>query len=100
MDKEKTKTVFRFYRRYGEVIALFPQIAGDIFGESCLSYMHIGQHSAADPIIVVKQTRLAVPKEYKPLLKELKQLGYNVQITKKCTYRDQQIRRKNAKCVN
>lgn len=94
MDKEKTKTIFRFYRRYGEVIALFPQIATDVIGWYCQSYMQVGQHGGAATDIVVKQTRLATPKEYEPLLQELKQIGYNVQIAKRCTYRDFQIRQK------
>ena len=83
MDREKTKTVFRVFSD-GEVIALFPQIAA---GWYCQSYMHVGQHGSADTGIVINQTRLATPKEYRTLLKELKQLGYNPKIMKRCTYR-------------
>lgn len=92
-NKEQTKTVFRIWPNR-EVIALFPQVAQDQFGHYCMSYMHVGQHGGADVSIVVRQTRLAKPEEYQPLLEELKQLGYNPKIMKHCTYRDQQIRQK------
>jgi hypothetical protein len=90
-DKEKTKVIFRIWPD-GEVIALFPQIAGDSNGYECMSYLHIGQHGGASTQIVLRQTKLARPKEYAPLLRELRRIGYNVRIAKRCTYRDQQIR--------
>ena len=86
------KTVFRIYPN-GEVIALFPQIAADIQGWLCQSYMHIGQHGGANTVGVVSHTRLATPKEYRPLLKELKQRGYEPKIAKKCTQKDHKIRK-------
>jgi len=99
MDKkEKTKIVFRVYPN-GEVIALFPQVPADILGSFCMSYMHVGQHGGADTFVVVKHTRLAKLKEYKWLLKELKQLGYKPQIAKRCTYRDYQIRREQCQTI-
>jgi len=85
------KTVFRVYRD-GEVIALFPQIAAQVGGYLCESYMHVGQHGAADPLMVVMRTKLAVPAEYRELLAELEQIGYNPVVGKKCTYKDFQIR--------
>lgn len=92
--KEKTKVIFRIYLD-DSVIALFPQFAADMSGYSCLSYEHFGQHGAADICMVVRRTRLAKPKEYRPLLNELKQIGYNLQIVKRCTLRDLQIRQKH-----
>jgi hypothetical protein len=92
-DKEKTKTVFRIWPN-GDVIALFPQIPyDDIHGYLCLSYLQVGQHGAANELIVVRQTRLAKPKEYRPLLKELQQLGYRPTVAKRCTGKDFEIRR-------
>lgn len=85
------KTIFRVYSD-GEVIALFPQIAAQVSGYLCQSYQHVGQHGAANPDIVVRQTKLASRKEYLPLLKELEQIGYNPVIAKRCTYKDLQIR--------
>ena len=89
------KIVFRIYPD-GEVIALFPQIAAQIGGYLCQSYMHIGQHGAASTHTVVRQTRLASRKEYLPLLKELEQIGYNPVIGKQCTQHDLQIRQEQA----
>ena len=89
------KTVFRVYSN-GEVIALFPQITAQIGGYLCQSYMHIGQHGAADTHIVIRQTQLASRKEYLPLLKELKQIGYNPVVGKQCTQHDLQIRQEQA----
>lgn len=83
----KEKTIFRIYPD-GEVIALFPQIAGDDHGWCCESYMHAGQHGGADTNVVIRRTRLAKPKEYRVLLAELKQIGYKPKIMKRCTYED------------
>lgn len=90
------KTVFRVYPD-GETIALFPQIAASVGGYLCQSYMHIGQHGAADPSIVVRQTKLANQEQYLPLLKELERIGYNPIVAKRCTYKDLQIRQKQAR---
>ena len=88
----KTKVIYRKFSD-GEIIALFPQIAANVTGWFCSSYMHVGQHGAADTNVVVRQTVLAKPKEYAKLHKELKQLGYNLQIAKKCTTKDWNIRK-------
>lgn len=95
-DKEKTKVVFRVYRDGGDVIALFPHIPYDSQGWKCSSYMHVGQHGAADIQHVVRQTRLATPKEYKWLKHTLWMLGYRMFVGKRCTSRDREIRRKEA----
>ena len=86
------KIIFRVYSD-GAVIALFPQIPSDIHGYLCQSYLHVGQHGGADPDVVVSQTRLATKREYNPLLKELKQIGYNPVVAKKFTQKDFQIRK-------
>lgn len=96
-DKHKTKVVFRWYRKYGECIALFPQNPADLYGFMCNSYMHVGQHGGADPQIVVRQTRPATKKEYTPLAKELRQQGYRLDIRKRCTSTDRRIRMAEAR---
>lgn len=96
-DTDRTKVVFRWFRNYGECIALFPQIAGCNQGWTCSSYMHVGQHSAADLQTVVAQTRLATPKEYRPLAKELRNREYRLDIQKRCTRYDLLIRIEDAK---
>lgn len=97
MDKEKTKVVFRVWTD-GDVIALFPQIPADLQGFLCQSYMHAGQHGAADDkFAVVPKTKLATPKEFIELKRELRQIGYNLQVGKRCTRKDFEIRRVEAK---
>jgi len=86
------RTIFRIYPD-GEVIALFPRIAGSVDGGLCESYMHTGQHSPATPQLVVNRTKLATPKEYKELFTELEQIGYNPQPAKRFTVKDFEIRK-------
>jgi len=89
------KVIFRIWPD-GGVIALFPQIAASVDGYLCESYMHVGQHGAATPGIV-NNTRPAKPAEYKELLQELEQIGYNPVIVKKFTYKDYLIRKSQYK---
>ncbi len=96
-DTHKTKVVFRMFRKYGECIALFPQDTGDCHGYFCNSYMHVGQHGQADTEIVCDKTRLATPKEYRSLARELRSLGYRLDIRKRCTQHDFQLRQKEVK---
>ena len=72
------RVVFRQFGD-GEVVALFPDEPGDCAGHTCMSYMHVGQHGAADPAHVVRQTRPAHPDnpELDALRRELQfQIGY------------------------
>jgi hypothetical protein len=78
-DKEQTNVIFRKYRD-GDVIALMPEILGDMSPATCQSYMHVGQHGAANPLYVIGDTRPAAPAEYADLHKELEGIGYNVKI--------------------
>lgn len=59
------------------IIAIFPEIPADNEGWNCQSYEHVGQHGGASPGIMVNETAPAKEEEYKELLKELKQIGYN-----------------------
>jgi len=72
--------VFRTYKE-GDVIALFPGITEGV--GLCLSYMHIGQHSAASYGMVLQETRLATEEEYAPLQQELEAIGYNLKIQRR-----------------
>jgi len=57
----------------GDIIALFPE---KLEGYPYLtSYQHIGQHSDASEELL-DELEAATPEEYKPLLEELKSLGY------------------------
>lgn len=61
------------------VIALFPDVVADMQG-NVQSYMHVGQHGAADLKGLLKDTRAAMPNEYKPLAQELRGIGYKLDI--------------------
>lgn len=94
-----TKVVFRKFKD-GDVIALFPRIPADISGYHCESYMHIGQHGAADPAIVTR-TKPATKTEYTPLLKELRSIGYrDLVIAMKITYADFKARKAELKMTS
>lgn len=72
----KTKTIFRTFHT-GDVIALFPEIPYDQFGQYCLSYQTIGQHGAASPDLS-HCTRAATADEIRQLRAELERIGYVV----------------------
>lgn len=78
-----TKTVFRKYPD-GQIIALFPDIPWSGRRGEVTSYMHLGQHGAADYSHVVATTKPATEKEYAGLLDELRLTGYeNIKIMKR-----------------
>lgn len=81
---DKTITVFRKYKD-GEIIALFPAEKWNRYDNTCTSYVHVGQHGAADYDSVVSRTTLATPEEYADLKSELERIGYELDIKKKYT---------------
>ena len=84
--KSADKTTRVVFRRYpdGQVIALFPDIPWSGRRGETTSYMHVGQHGAADYSHVVATTKPATGKEYAGLLDELRQTGYdNMRIVKR-----------------
>ena len=93
MNKEKTKVIFRQFKIGCEIIALFPEIVGDITGYFCMSYIRVGQHGAANPNII-NDTKPANIEDgaVKNLIKELTELGYNLEIIKRFRYTHQQTR--------
>jgi len=83
-DKHITEVVFRFDKTYG-VYALFPYEIENY--TSCLSYAHVGQHSAANYNHCVNTTRPATEAEYKDLFNELENsVGYKLKVVKKMSY--------------
>lgn len=58
----------------GQVIALFPFMPEH--NGLVNSYMHVGQHGAADYAGMIRQSRKATPEEYMPLYRELTQAPY------------------------
>lgn len=80
---ETTRVVFRRYSD-GQIIALFPDVPWSRRLGEVASYMHIGQHGAADYRHVVATTQPATEKESAGLLNELKQVGYhNIRVIKR-----------------
>lgn len=81
-DKHITEVVFRKLID-GDIIALFPYIIDDQVG-NVQSYMHVGQHSAADYQATILQTKLATKSEYEELKDELENYcGYNLKVIKR-----------------
>lgn len=70
------RTVLRKYPD-GQIIALFPDVPWSGRQGEITSYMHLGQHGAADYHHVVATTKPATKKESAGLLNELRQVGYN-----------------------
>lgn len=70
-----TKVVFRKWKN-GEIIALFPDQPWNRHDYTTTSYMHFGQHGAADYTEVIAITQPAKEHEYQNLLDELKTIGY------------------------
>jgi len=79
INNDITKVIFRKFPD-GDVIAIFPQIAADSNRYHCLSYMRVGQHSACDPLGVVRKTKPATRREVEPLEMELASIGYSLEI--------------------
>lgn len=78
MAKEPIVVVFRMLGN--QCIALFPTIAAVYNDPSlCMSYMHVGQHGAAQ----IGIGRKARPAEYRALKRELQQIGYHFRVVSK-----------------
>ncbi len=69
------RVVFRKWKN-GDIIALFPDEPWSWNGYMTTSYMHLGQHGAADYAGVIAETSPAQENEYRDLLDELKTIGY------------------------
>lgn len=93
----KTKAIFRVFPG-GDVIALFPAEAATVGNPyHCLSYQHMGQHGAADPLLMVQMCRPAKPAEYCDLASELRRRGYKLDIRQRITRADLEARKEQLK---
>jgi hypothetical protein len=81
-DTFKTVVVFRKFKDFGDIVALFPTEAADNNG-NCCSYQHAGQHGAADYRFCIRTSVAATSDEYAPLKRELESIGYNLEIKKR-----------------
>jgi len=99
-DKEKTIVIFRFWKVSNNVIAIFPEIPGDMNLYTCSSYEHLGQHGACNPNGIIEDSRLAKPEEYEDLKEELENsFGYNLEIKKRYTQKHLMAREKRIKWI-
>ena len=79
----KEKVIFRI-DKWGDVIAFFPETYKH--GE-LVCYQHVGQHSNADIMYYLTETKKATPEQYKDLYNELTNLvGYDLRIMQRMTY--------------
>jgi hypothetical protein len=76
------KVIFRKWIKSegGGIIALFPQIPVNTNSRFVQSYEHVGQHGAADPLIVINKTVPALTEEYEELKRELERRGYDLRV--------------------
>ena len=91
MDKEQTKVIFKKLSD-GSVIAAFPEMPGTMDLKTCMSYMHVGQHSPAGVDFFLSSLLPAKPEEYADLKEELESIGYNLKVCRRFTYTMQQVR--------
>ncbi len=89
--------VFRRWRDCGTIIALFPELPADIYGDYCGSYEHVGQHGGADYWGVIQQTVPAKPHEYADLAEELTRIGYRLRPVRRAAPHHHERRRQEAR---
>ena len=88
LDKYKTDVMFRIDTTKdfkGNIFAIMPHSVVTYSGLVC-TYQHIGQHSGGDHNKMVQTSRPATKKEYKDLKKELRSLGYRVNVVIRRNY--------------
>jgi len=86
--------VIRVWKRDpDDVFALFPADPADIHGYLCTCYQHVGQHSSADYDGCIRMSRPATAKEARPLLQELRRIGYKPRVLKRASpkHREQRL---------
>ena len=88
--ENKTDVIFRMFK--GECIAIFPGECGTINPNTCMSYMHVGQHGACVPSRVIGKSTLATFEEYRSLYQELFIIGYELRVVKVCSRRYRTVR--------
>jgi hypothetical protein len=70
--------VFRKWRDTNDVIALFPELPADLYGEYCDAYEHVGQHGGADFHGVIQKTTPCSAEQAADLAAELQRIGYRL----------------------
>jgi hypothetical protein len=84
MKDKPIKTVVCFRREdNGDIVALMPEIPGTCDPYTMTCYVHIGQHGSACMDYVRDSTKPATEAEYRPLLRELENIGYTVRVIRR-----------------
>jgi hypothetical protein len=99
MSSQTIPVVFRRWLDTGDLIALFPGQPADYQGWFVDSFMHLGQHAAADYHGVVQATKPASPDEAADLIRELERIGYRLKIIRRASRRVHEARRAAARSL-
>ncbi len=86
-----TPVIFKLDKGLESPVAFFPWEPGDRYNCTLLSYAHVGQHSIAH-IDYARACRPATKKQYSPLLRELKAMGYTLKIRRRMSRTDHMVR--------
>lgn len=86
LEADTTLVVFRKWRDCGTVIALFPEVPSDNYGQFCEAYEHVGQHGGADYFGVIEATKPVGPEEAMSLSEELTRIGYRLKTIKRASH--------------
>ena len=70
-----------------DVFALFPTDPADNYGHFCTCYQHVGQHGSADYGHCIASSRPATKAEARPLLQELRRIGYRPRVLQRASRR-------------
>jgi hypothetical protein len=93
---EADTVVFRKWKENGDVIALFPELPADLYGDYCDAYEHVGQHGRADYHGVVQHTKPCSPDDAADLVAELRTIGYKLRPINRAHRRHHDNRRQTA----
>ena len=77
--------VFRRWKENGDIIALFPALPADLYGEYCDAYEHVGQHGGADYFGVIQHTKPCSLEQSADLVTELQRIGYRLRPIKRAS---------------
>lgn len=79
-----TKVVFRYDKKAGAVLAIFPEL-GSCANYRVTCYAHIGQHFEASHPQIIATTQPATESQSGALLAELVAVGYDdLRVVKRC----------------
>lgn len=92
MNSQNHSTIVIFRKSRKEIVALFPCHPGTNDPNTCLGYVHTGQH--IDVPAANHGWTKATPEEYAPLKRELESIGYVLTVkTRSCSaYRKTRVR--------